>query len=84
MEISIKNKDWLNVNLLFFKYKIGIQIKLLYCFPKKTNFNSLECIKEDEILYSNNMYLSELLNSLKKCKLTVLNEWNNSYGYRFL
>ena len=84
MKWSLDNKDYEIAYYLYTEHFIGIPINYIYKFPTKKLFSNVNCfLNNNDSIISNDKHLINLLKIFKKSKYIRLEEWDNSYGYRF-
>lgn len=85
MEWAFKSKEYYMAYILYTEYGIGIPNKFLYGLESKIYFSSVsDFISNSDVKYIDNEYLEKIFNTFKYSKYTKLQEWNNSYGYKFI
>jgi hypothetical protein len=84
MKWSLETKNYSMSYFLYTDFNIGIPVKYIYNLTCKNSFNSIESFLKDnetKVVYDNDFQNISSLFSVSKYK--KLEEWNNSYGYRY-
>lgn len=83
LEWSIFSKEYYLTYFIFLTFNIGIPVEFLYKLPDNNIFLSIDSfMTNNDIKYSNDIYLQQLFILLKKSKYKRLEAWNNKYGYK--
>ena len=86
LEWSFKNKEYYMAYIIFTEFNIGIPTSFLYSISiEKRVFNSCtDFLNTSDAISTHDIYLKNILVSLKYNKYDRLLEWDNKWGYRFI
>ena len=82
MKWSFEQKEWHSVYTLYTLYNVGIPTRFLYAMRQKQVL-TMKDVNDGENIYTNDIHLRHLLCLFSRSWWMRLEEWNNSYGYRF-
>lgn len=83
MEWGLIGNEYEIVLFLYTEFKVGIPITYTYSFPEKCIYSSVsDFINSEQVKYSNNEKLTEIMKLFKRSKYDRLDEWDGLYGYR--
>lgn len=86
MKWSLEAGDWDMVHTLYTVYQVGIPVKYIYSLPQRKKFTTSSALQNggDVELSTHDPKLREVLSLFPRSKWNRLEEWDNSYGYRYL
>jgi hypothetical protein len=84
MKWGLENKEYDMVYIIYTNLNIGIPNAFIYQMPKQNCFSTIKSALKNNNIKLDFHTLKKLLTTFLNSKWTQLEEWDNSYGYKFI